>query len=300
MADKLLAEWFWTDRWMGSSGFLLPMEARGIYREMLTQSWRRGARLPNDHEAIQRAIGSTAGEWERSWPKIERFWRVEGDYIVNDTQREVYEEARAVADRASQRGLKGAQARAQALLEQSRSKAQVVPEIKPPSPSPSPTNNNGNPPDPPAGAGGDPSSKRAATAAVKRLVERARAGDIGVDLAAVRRMQRELTAGVRSEEEIAASIDAEAAIQAQRREESREQEAAVNWLHDHGGMDRAAAELAAWLSQHQQAGESRLDAGHRWREECEVPPYALAAVFPRVSDAGAIERAHSPPEEARA
>jgi hypothetical protein len=33
---KLLAEWFWIDRWNGSTGFLLPMEARGVYREMLT------------------------------------------------------------------------------------------------------------------------------------------------------------------------------------------------------------------------------------------------------------------------
>ena len=31
-----------------TSGFLLPMEARGLYREMLTQAWMRGARLPND------------------------------------------------------------------------------------------------------------------------------------------------------------------------------------------------------------------------------------------------------------
>src|SRR3954467_10029089 len=66
--DKLLGEWFWTDRWMGSSAFLLPMEPRGVYREMLTQAWRRGARLPNDHETIRRAIGCTDSEWKRCWP----------------------------------------------------------------------------------------------------------------------------------------------------------------------------------------------------------------------------------------
>jgi uncharacterized protein YdaU (DUF1376 family) len=85
-----LAEWFWTDRWNGSSGFLLPMEARGVYREMLTQAWRRGARLPNDHEAIRRAIGATVGEWRRAWPAVQKFWRVEGDELVNDTQLEIY------------------------------------------------------------------------------------------------------------------------------------------------------------------------------------------------------------------
>lgn len=91
--DKLLAEWFWTDRWIGSSGFLLPMEARGVYREMLTQAWRRGARLPNDHETIRRAIGATVAEWRRSWPRLVKYWRVDGDALVNDTQLEIYRAA---------------------------------------------------------------------------------------------------------------------------------------------------------------------------------------------------------------
>jgi uncharacterized protein YdaU (DUF1376 family) len=112
--DKLLGEWFWTDRWMGSSGFLLPLEARGLYREMLTQAWRRGARLPNDHETIQRAVGCTAAEWKRCWPRVERYWRIDGDGLVNDTQLEVYAQCRAEHDAASNRGKKGAQARAQA------------------------------------------------------------------------------------------------------------------------------------------------------------------------------------------
>jgi uncharacterized protein YdaU (DUF1376 family) len=74
----MLAEWFWTDRWMGSSAFLIAIEPRGLYREMLTQAWRRGAKLPNDHEQIRRAVGATEAEWSRCWPLIERFWRVEG------------------------------------------------------------------------------------------------------------------------------------------------------------------------------------------------------------------------------
>lgn len=111
MADKLLAEWFWIDRWIGSSAFLLPIDARGLYREMLTQSWRREARLPNDHEAIRRAVGVTIKEWSRCWPLIERFWRTEGLYLVNDTQLEVYADAKARQERASNRGLKGAQAK---------------------------------------------------------------------------------------------------------------------------------------------------------------------------------------------
>jgi uncharacterized protein YdaU (DUF1376 family) len=93
VADKLLAEWFWVDRWMGSTAFLLPMEARGIYREMLSQAWRRGARLPADHEAIQRAIGCTPKEWKRSWPLIQRFWDEVDGCLVNATQQQVYAEA---------------------------------------------------------------------------------------------------------------------------------------------------------------------------------------------------------------
>src|SRR6476660_6019088 len=94
--DKLLAEWFWTDRWMGSSAFGLPLEARGLYREMLTQAWRRGAHLPNDHEQIRRVTGVTVKEWRRTWPLVKRFWRVDGDDLVNDTQQEIYANAHAL------------------------------------------------------------------------------------------------------------------------------------------------------------------------------------------------------------
>jgi hypothetical protein len=118
----MLGEWFWTDRWMGSSGFLLPMEPRGLYREMLTQAWRRAARvgqpgLPNDHETIQRATGCTASEWKRCWPQVAPYWRVVGDLLVNDTQLEVYAKCFAEFQAASNRGKKGAQARAQAVAQ---------------------------------------------------------------------------------------------------------------------------------------------------------------------------------------
>lgn len=116
--NKMLAEWFWTDRWMGSSAFLLPIEHRGLYREMLTQAWRRGARLPVDHEQIRRAVGCTEAEWQRCWPAIARFWSVEGDWLVNETQRQIYRDAQARAEQAHKRGVAGARARAQALREQ--------------------------------------------------------------------------------------------------------------------------------------------------------------------------------------
>ena len=96
MSDKLLAEWFWTDRWTGSSAFLLPLEARGLYREMLTQAWRRGARLPTNPDSIKRAIAATDAEWNRTWPLIKPYWRRLGSgVLVNDTQIAVYTEAQA-------------------------------------------------------------------------------------------------------------------------------------------------------------------------------------------------------------
>jgi uncharacterized protein YdaU (DUF1376 family) len=96
---------------VGSRAFLLPLEARGLYREMLTQAWRRGAQLPNDPEAIRRAIGATLPEWRRSWPRVRKFWRVQGDTLVNDTQREVYAETLRRSTLASVHGKKGATGR---------------------------------------------------------------------------------------------------------------------------------------------------------------------------------------------
>lgn len=160
MADKLLAEWFWIDRYDGSSAALLNMECQGVYRLMLSQAWRRGARLPNDHEAIRRAIRCTPKEWARAWPKLERFWRADGEngeFLVNDTQLEVYAEAKAAAERAGGRARKAAEARwSKEAGARAQGYAQAHPRAQreecPPSPSP----DKQKPPFPPAPAGGRP------------------------------------------------------------------------------------------------------------------------------------------------
>lgn len=134
--EKLLAEWFWIDRWMGSSAFGLNLESRGLYREMLTQAWRRGAWLPNDHDQIRRFVGVTSSEWKRTWKFVERFWRVDGDRLVNDTQLEVYSDACGRQQRASDRGVAGANARHKKHLSDAQAStqasAQAKPEYKPP------------------------------------------------------------------------------------------------------------------------------------------------------------------------
>jgi hypothetical protein len=49
---------------------------------MLTQAWRRECRLPADPKAIRQVVGCSLREWRRCWPKIEKYWRVEGDALV--------------------------------------------------------------------------------------------------------------------------------------------------------------------------------------------------------------------------
>ncbi len=145
LPDKLLAEWFWTDRWMGSSAFWLPQEARGVYREMLTQAWRRGACLPNDHEAIRRITATTDAEWQRAWPLIDKYWRVDGACLVNDTQQEIYQKSLSIqrvrADVGRLGGL-STQAKHRANGKQNiKQTVEQTPQAKfnPPSPSPSPS-----------------------------------------------------------------------------------------------------------------------------------------------------------------
>jgi uncharacterized protein YdaU (DUF1376 family) len=108
---KLPAEWFLGDRWTTSRGFTLPLEARGLYREMLTQAWLRNGFLPKSLKKVCLIVGATEAEWRRAWPIVKPFWRVEGAYLVNDTQREIYAEAKRRADAAKSRALSGARGR---------------------------------------------------------------------------------------------------------------------------------------------------------------------------------------------
>lgn len=109
---------------------------------MLSQAWIRNCRLPSDPASLCLIVRCTRQQWAKYWPKVSRYWRKEGDELVNDTQLEVYAEAQAMRERASERGKSGAQARlkqrlstTQATPEQHSSDAQASLEHKPPSPS---------------------------------------------------------------------------------------------------------------------------------------------------------------------
>lgn len=110
MAPKMRAEWFWVDRWMTSRAWMLPMEARGLYREMLSQAWVRGGVLPSDEDALMRAVGATSKEWKRSWPLVAPFWNrsEDGLTISNATQLSVMTDCQAISEKRSKIGAKGA------------------------------------------------------------------------------------------------------------------------------------------------------------------------------------------------
>lgn len=121
--NKLLAEWFWVDRWTGSSAWELDMEPRGLYREMLSQAWRRKAQLPANFDTIRKITGCKPDEWARCWPQVSRYWREQDGVLVNDTQLEVYREAVAKAAKAVERARKGGRAAARNRRAQARAQA---------------------------------------------------------------------------------------------------------------------------------------------------------------------------------
>jgi len=125
--SKLRGEWFWCDRWTTSDAFTLPIAARGLYREMLTQAWVRGGSLPSDPGRIRRACGVTVEEWNELWPQIASYWATEGERIFNAVQREVMDASKRLSKTRAKAGAKGAANR----------QAKRVAKSKPPSPSPS-------------------------------------------------------------------------------------------------------------------------------------------------------------------
>jgi uncharacterized protein YdaU (DUF1376 family) len=109
--ERLRHENFDGLRWITSSASRISLAGRGLYREMLTAAWLRGARLPNDHDAIRVIVNVTVKEWRAAWPLVERYWRHDGDYLVNDTQVEIYAQTVGRLQRRSKAGKDAADAR---------------------------------------------------------------------------------------------------------------------------------------------------------------------------------------------
>ena len=130
MSDKLRGEMFWTNLWHNSSGFLLPLEPRGLYREMLTRAWSLGGYLPADPETIQRLVNVSRDEWNRCWPKVKQYWKQSGSKIYNETQREVLNESLTLREKRALAGSKGGKAKA-AKTKQAASKSPSKPLANP-------------------------------------------------------------------------------------------------------------------------------------------------------------------------
>jgi len=138
--EKLRAEWFWLDRWFSSSACCLPIDARGLYRELLSRAWSMGAKLPKNEGMLQRLAGVTINEWDRLWPLVQPYWKEQDGHLVNDTQLEIYADAMQRKQVRVDRARKGADARwskAREESEQCSSNAQASAKQCPPSPSPS-------------------------------------------------------------------------------------------------------------------------------------------------------------------
>lgn len=97
LKDPLPGELRYTSNWRGSPLQMLPLAARGLYSEMLTQAWATRARLAQtDEDEIMRLIRATPAEWEGGWPRIRHYWATATDpttgaeVLVNKKQLEVY------------------------------------------------------------------------------------------------------------------------------------------------------------------------------------------------------------------
>lgn len=105
-------ECFYTDRWRGSRAFMLPLELRGLYRELLTAAWHECASLPADLDEVRSKIVLVSEEeWARTWPTIARYWQLVDGRLVNLQQQAIYAEAQARYAHLSALGRAGARKR---------------------------------------------------------------------------------------------------------------------------------------------------------------------------------------------
>ncbi len=125
MSEKLHAEWFWCGQWFASSAMLLPLEAKGLYREMLTRAWSLGGKLPSEAKSIQKLVMVSSEEWARTWPLVRRFWKTtpDGAWIYNETQQDVMKVSTSISEKRAAAGRKGGKASAEARRKAKQSQA---------------------------------------------------------------------------------------------------------------------------------------------------------------------------------
>lgn len=93
----------WTDAYLADTSDLTTIE-HGAYLLLLMTMWRAGGSLPADHRQLARFARLTKTQWDRVWPVLERFFRVEDGRIVQgrltDELNAVRRRSRAASDNA--------------------------------------------------------------------------------------------------------------------------------------------------------------------------------------------------------
>jgi len=80
----------------------LNLEENGAYLLLLFSYWNRQEPLPNDDKKLSKILRISEREWRKVKPSVMRFFRVEGDLIINDRMN--YE-----IDRANEKSQKAAE-----------------------------------------------------------------------------------------------------------------------------------------------------------------------------------------------
>jgi uncharacterized protein YdaU (DUF1376 family) len=107
------AAWWWIDRWRKSTAFLsMTVEEQGIYRNLLDGMWLFEGAIPD--ASLFAISGANATAWERSWPTVQKWFRLTDKGWVNDTALEVMKKTKHVQSVRGVAGKAGARARWQA------------------------------------------------------------------------------------------------------------------------------------------------------------------------------------------
>jgi uncharacterized protein YdaU (DUF1376 family) len=104
------AAWWWIDRWRKSTAFLsMTAEEQGIYRNLLDGIWLFEGAIPD--ASLFAIAGANATAWERSWPKVQKWFRQTPEGWVNETAFEMMQKTRHLQRARGVAGKKGAAAR---------------------------------------------------------------------------------------------------------------------------------------------------------------------------------------------
>jgi uncharacterized protein YdaU (DUF1376 family) len=90
----------------------MPLEARGLYWELLAIAWKEGG-IPDDPSQLAGWLGLTPKRFERLWPHIEECWvHGKNGHLVNPRQEKERKEAEDSHRRRVEAGRKGGKANA--------------------------------------------------------------------------------------------------------------------------------------------------------------------------------------------